>query len=247
MRAGEIRALAVQAGIAPGVSVLDLCCGVAGPGRFITRELGCSYLGVDSSADAVDIARSAPATSPVVSRSLGFRRSLRASSTWCSCSRRCSPSPTRSRFCGRSPRARRRRAVRVHAGGGRAADRVGAGAHARRRHRLADPARRDARAARPGRAGRPLAGRLQCVAPRHGGLADRRVHRRCNGHRGGDRAPRRWTSCWPPTGSGASGWRPGASARSRASPRSRRTASRYPTSGAAGAAVADRSTRRTTT
>ena len=45
MRAGEIRALADQAGIAPGVSVLDLCCGVAGPGRFITRELGCAYPG----------------------------------------------------------------------------------------------------------------------------------------------------------------------------------------------------------
>jgi SAM-dependent methyltransferase len=57
MRAGEILALARQAGIAPGVSVLDLCCGVAGPGRFITRELGCAYLGVDSSSSAIDIAR----------------------------------------------------------------------------------------------------------------------------------------------------------------------------------------------
>jgi SAM-dependent methyltransferase len=57
MRASEIRALAVRAGIAPGVSVLDLCCGVAGPGRFITAELGCTYLGVDSSSSAIDIAR----------------------------------------------------------------------------------------------------------------------------------------------------------------------------------------------
>jgi SAM-dependent methyltransferase len=57
MRAGEIRDLALRAGIAPGVSVLDLCCGVAGPGRFITAELGCSYLGVDSSSSAIDIAR----------------------------------------------------------------------------------------------------------------------------------------------------------------------------------------------
>jgi SAM-dependent methyltransferase len=56
MRAAEIRALAGRAGIAPGVSVLDLCCGVAGPGRFVTRELGCSYLGVDSSASAIEIA-----------------------------------------------------------------------------------------------------------------------------------------------------------------------------------------------
>jgi SAM-dependent methyltransferase len=57
MRAGEIRELAERAGIAPSVSVLDLCCGVAGPGRFVTRELGCTYLGVDSSASAVGIAR----------------------------------------------------------------------------------------------------------------------------------------------------------------------------------------------
>lgn len=57
MRAGEVRALAEHAGIAPGVSVLDLCCGVAGPGRFITQELGCAYLGVDYSSSALDIAR----------------------------------------------------------------------------------------------------------------------------------------------------------------------------------------------
>ena len=57
MRAGEIRSLAVRAGISAGVSVLDLCCGVAGPGRFITRELGCSYLGVDASPSAIGIAR----------------------------------------------------------------------------------------------------------------------------------------------------------------------------------------------
>jgi SAM-dependent methyltransferase len=57
MLAGEILALARRAGIAPRVSVLDLCCGVAGPGRLITRELGCTYLGVDYSADALGIAR----------------------------------------------------------------------------------------------------------------------------------------------------------------------------------------------
>ncbi len=57
MCASEIRALARRAGIGPGVSVLDLCCGVAGPGRFITRELGCSYLGVDFSSSAIEIAR----------------------------------------------------------------------------------------------------------------------------------------------------------------------------------------------
>lgn len=57
MRAGEILDLARRAGIGPGVRVLDLCCGVAGPGRLVTRELGCDYLGVDYSADAVAIAR----------------------------------------------------------------------------------------------------------------------------------------------------------------------------------------------
>ena len=57
MRVGEIRTLAHRAGIASRSTVLDLCCGVAGPGRFLTRELGCAYLGVDSSASAVAIAR----------------------------------------------------------------------------------------------------------------------------------------------------------------------------------------------
>ena len=58
MTASEIRALALQARIGPGVTVLDLCCGVAGPGRFLARELGCDYVGVDSSASAVALARS---------------------------------------------------------------------------------------------------------------------------------------------------------------------------------------------
>lgn len=57
MTAGEIRALAMRAGIGPGVTVLDLCCGTGGPGRLLTRELGCAYLGVDASASAVAIAR----------------------------------------------------------------------------------------------------------------------------------------------------------------------------------------------
>jgi SAM-dependent methyltransferase len=57
MCAGEIRQLARQAAIGPGVCVLDLCCGVAGPGRLITTELGCRYLGLDDSASALEIAR----------------------------------------------------------------------------------------------------------------------------------------------------------------------------------------------
>jgi len=57
MRAGEIRRLADRAGIGPRVSVLDVCCGVGGPGRFITAARGCQYLGVDYSPSAVEIAR----------------------------------------------------------------------------------------------------------------------------------------------------------------------------------------------
>ncbi|MGI9007666.1 MAG: class I SAM-dependent methyltransferase [Streptosporangiaceae bacterium] len=57
MRAGEVRMLAHQARIGPGVSVLDLCCGVAGPGRMITAESRCRYLGVDHSASALAAAR----------------------------------------------------------------------------------------------------------------------------------------------------------------------------------------------
>jgi ubiquinone/menaquinone biosynthesis C-methylase UbiE len=37
--------------------VLDLCCGVAGPGRMITAESGCHYLGIDHSASALATAR----------------------------------------------------------------------------------------------------------------------------------------------------------------------------------------------
>ena len=57
MRAAEIRSLAHHARVGPGVSVLDLCCGVAGPGRMITAESGCHYLGVDHSASALATAR----------------------------------------------------------------------------------------------------------------------------------------------------------------------------------------------
>ena len=57
MRSSEISGLARRAGIGPGVSVLDLCCGIGGPGRAIARELGCDYLGVDTDSSAIEIAR----------------------------------------------------------------------------------------------------------------------------------------------------------------------------------------------
>jgi SAM-dependent methyltransferase len=57
MRATEILAVADRAGVAPGVCVLDLCCGIAGPGLFVTASRGCTYLGVDEDADAIAVAR----------------------------------------------------------------------------------------------------------------------------------------------------------------------------------------------
>ena len=57
MSAAEIRRLADRAGIRLGATVLDLCCGVAGPGRLITTERRCRYLGVDYSGSALETAR----------------------------------------------------------------------------------------------------------------------------------------------------------------------------------------------
>jgi SAM-dependent methyltransferase len=57
MASREILILGHRAGIGTTTSVLDLCCGVAGPGRLLTAELGCRYLGVDESRGAVRIAR----------------------------------------------------------------------------------------------------------------------------------------------------------------------------------------------
>jgi len=59
MTAGEIREVARRARIGPDDSVLDLCCGVAGPGRLIAAETGCRYLGVDRDPTAVALARAA--------------------------------------------------------------------------------------------------------------------------------------------------------------------------------------------
>lgn len=56
MRAGDIRRIARRAAIGADTRVMDLCCGVAGPGRLIAAETGCRYLGVDYSASALAIA-----------------------------------------------------------------------------------------------------------------------------------------------------------------------------------------------
>jgi SAM-dependent methyltransferase len=57
MRAGEIRMLAERAGVSSGTRVLDLCCGIGGPGRLIAGAFGCAYLGIDASSSAIAIAR----------------------------------------------------------------------------------------------------------------------------------------------------------------------------------------------
>jgi SAM-dependent methyltransferase len=57
MGAHEILEFARRADIGSGVRVLDLCCGVAGPGRLITRTTGCDYHGLDISESALAIAR----------------------------------------------------------------------------------------------------------------------------------------------------------------------------------------------
>jgi len=64
MTAGEIRALAERAGIGRDSRVLDLCCGVAGPGRLVAAEAGCDYVGVDQDAAAVAAARLAAGDEP---------------------------------------------------------------------------------------------------------------------------------------------------------------------------------------
>jgi SAM-dependent methyltransferase len=56
MQACDIRALARRAAIDANARVMDLCCGVAGPGRLIAAETGCRYVGVDYSASALRIA-----------------------------------------------------------------------------------------------------------------------------------------------------------------------------------------------
>ena len=57
MLASEIVSLARRAGVGPGSRVLDLCCGAGGPGRRVTSELGCHYLGVDASPAGIALAR----------------------------------------------------------------------------------------------------------------------------------------------------------------------------------------------
>ena len=55
--ARQVGALAGHGGIGAGARVLDLCCGVAGPGLLLVGERRCRYLGVDADAEAIAGAR----------------------------------------------------------------------------------------------------------------------------------------------------------------------------------------------
>lgn len=57
MSADEILQLAGRAGIGAGTEVLDLCCGVAGPGNHVARATGARLLGIDRSSEALELAR----------------------------------------------------------------------------------------------------------------------------------------------------------------------------------------------
>ncbi|MCS5720210.1 methyltransferase domain-containing protein [Herbiconiux sp. CPCC 205763] len=57
MTADAVLALARNAGIDADTRVLDVCCGIGGPGRLVVRTFGCTYSGVDADAEAVALAR----------------------------------------------------------------------------------------------------------------------------------------------------------------------------------------------
>ncbi len=54
--ATEILALARAAGVGPGRSVLDLCCGIGAAALYVAERTGCRLTGVDLSAEAVELA-----------------------------------------------------------------------------------------------------------------------------------------------------------------------------------------------
>ncbi|WP_068397098.1 SAM-dependent methyltransferase [Kribbia dieselivorans] len=53
----ELRWLAAHARVGAGSRVLDVCCGLAGPGLWLAGEYGCAYLGIDADEEAIATAR----------------------------------------------------------------------------------------------------------------------------------------------------------------------------------------------
>ena len=210
MTATEIRALAVRAGVGPGVSVLDVGCGIGGPGAFLTRELGCDYLGVDFSESAVAIARERARDLPVPvrgrPRSAAARRRLRRRAPARGDARRRGQGAARARGRGG---ARAGRALRVHARGRAAAGRRRAGGDARSRHGVADPARRSGRIPGASRARGHVGRGPQPRAPGDGAGARGRLRRRGGGHHLAARRAARSRTSSPRTACGSSGWTTG--------------------------------------
>lgn len=64
MTASEILDLARRAGFTRNRRVLDLCCGIAGPGLHVARSTGARLLGVDADPGAVALARERAAGLP---------------------------------------------------------------------------------------------------------------------------------------------------------------------------------------
>ena len=219
MRAGEIRALARQAGIAPGVSVLDLCCGIGGPGRFITKELGCDYLGVDYSADAIDIARRRAGDLPcrfevarippippgpfdvviLLETLLAFPEKEPLLQEISARSPPAAASPAPSKRASPSPRRSESRCPTPTPSG------------SSRSTRCSPPW--------PESAWSSLAGGPHRVPRRHRRIAHRSLRRRRRRHRRGDRRPGAGGAARAPTDYGATGCAPAACARSPWSPR----------------------------
>ena len=56
-RVADHRAARMIATLGANARVLDLCCGVGGPGLLMARRLGCTYLGVDADPGAIARAR----------------------------------------------------------------------------------------------------------------------------------------------------------------------------------------------
>ncbi len=53
----ELRYIAQALGVGPGQTIVDLACGLGGPGLWVARETGTALIGVDFSPVAIEIAR----------------------------------------------------------------------------------------------------------------------------------------------------------------------------------------------
>ena len=105
MRAGEILALAAGPASHPGFPCWTSAAALPGQDGSSLRSWVARIWGWTSAPAPSTSHVSAPATCPAASRSGGSLRSLPARSTWCSCSRPCSPFPKRRRCCTEISRA----------------------------------------------------------------------------------------------------------------------------------------------